>query len=63
MPQALAARVATGALAMTPTTVRMKPSLPEAFVQGSLWPPSGQRGSACTASAWRTCGGADYHVQ
>eukprot|EP00969_Alexandrium_andersonii_P371302 15479210-Alexandrium_andersonii.AAC.1 len=40
-----------------------KPSLQEAFVRGSPRRPSGQRGSACVASAWRTCGGAELHVQ
>eukprot|EP00969_Alexandrium_andersonii_P224310 9906653-Alexandrium_andersonii.AAC.1 len=46
----------TGTLAMTPAAVMAKPSLQEAFVQGSPWPSSGQRGSACAAraSAWRT---------
>eukprot|EP00969_Alexandrium_andersonii_P174807 7729928-Alexandrium_andersonii.AAC.1 len=53
--------MATGILARTPPA--MRPSL----LQGSLWwcplQPSGQRGSACTASAWRTCGGAKLHMQ
>eukprot|EP00969_Alexandrium_andersonii_P048157 2113352-Alexandrium_andersonii.AAC.1 len=40
-----------------------KPSLLEAFLRGSPWPSPGQRGSACAASAWRTCGGAEVHVQ
>eukprot|EP00969_Alexandrium_andersonii_P326983 14450060-Alexandrium_andersonii.AAC.1 len=34
-----------------------KPSLLVAFVRGSAWPSSAQRGSACAASARRTRGG------
>eukprot|EP00969_Alexandrium_andersonii_P294842 13032414-Alexandrium_andersonii.AAC.1 len=40
-----------------------KPSLMEMFVRGPPWPSAGQRSSACAASAWRTCGGAELHVQ
>eukprot|EP00969_Alexandrium_andersonii_P314767 13905295-Alexandrium_andersonii.AAC.1 len=39
------------------------PSLLLGSLRGSPWPSSGQRGSACAASAWRTCGGAELHVQ
>eukprot|EP00969_Alexandrium_andersonii_P097813 4318414-Alexandrium_andersonii.AAC.1 len=31
--------------------------------RGSLWPSSGQRGSACEASVWRACGGATLHAR
>eukprot|EP00969_Alexandrium_andersonii_P352912 15438715-Alexandrium_andersonii.AAC.1 len=27
------------------------------------WPSSGNRSSACAASAWRTCGGTELHMQ
>eukprot|EP00969_Alexandrium_andersonii_P185090 8176727-Alexandrium_andersonii.AAC.1 len=36
-----------------------EPSLLEALVRGYQWPPSGQRGSACVASAWCACVGAE----
>eukprot|EP00969_Alexandrium_andersonii_P119464 5282118-Alexandrium_andersonii.AAC.1 len=35
-----------------------KPALLEAYTRESLWPSSGQRGSARATSAWHTCGGA-----
>eukprot|EP00969_Alexandrium_andersonii_P224229 9902485-Alexandrium_andersonii.AAC.1 len=50
--------MATGALAGNPSTMMAMLSLLEAFVRGPPWPSSGQRSSACAASAWRTCGGA-----
>eukprot|EP00969_Alexandrium_andersonii_P340475 15049210-Alexandrium_andersonii.AAC.1 len=39
------------------------PSLLLGSWRGSLWPSSGQQGFACAASARRTCGGAELHVQ
>eukprot|EP00969_Alexandrium_andersonii_P051002 2240567-Alexandrium_andersonii.AAC.1 len=39
------------------------PSLLLGSLRGSPRPPSGQRGSACEASAWRTCGGAELHAR
>eukprot|EP00969_Alexandrium_andersonii_P276525 12222572-Alexandrium_andersonii.AAC.1 len=39
------------------------PSLLLASLRGPPRPSSGQRGSACAASTWRTCGGAELHVQ
>eukprot|EP00969_Alexandrium_andersonii_P188037 8308979-Alexandrium_andersonii.AAC.1 len=52
---------ATEIIATAPAPMMAKPSLPQAFVPGTPWPSSGQRGSACAASAWRTCGGAELH--
>eukprot|EP00969_Alexandrium_andersonii_P314162 13878768-Alexandrium_andersonii.AAC.1 len=44
--------MATGTMAVIPATMMAKPSLLGAFVRRSPWPSSGQRGSACAASAW-----------
>eukprot|EP00969_Alexandrium_andersonii_P298697 13204607-Alexandrium_andersonii.AAC.1 len=52
-----------GTLALTPATMMAKPSLMEVFVRRPPWPSSGQRGSACAANAWCTCGGAEVHAQ
>eukprot|EP00969_Alexandrium_andersonii_P257507 11385322-Alexandrium_andersonii.AAC.1 len=55
--------MATGTLAMTPAAMMAMPSLLRVFVRWFPWPSSGQRNSACAASAWRTCGGAEARVQ
>eukprot|EP00969_Alexandrium_andersonii_P268180 11850719-Alexandrium_andersonii.AAC.1 len=52
---------ATGTLARTPPARMASPSLLLGSLPGSLRPSSGQRGSACAASAWRTCGAAELH--
>eukprot|EP00969_Alexandrium_andersonii_P359616 15453597-Alexandrium_andersonii.AAC.1 len=39
------------------------PSLSWVSLRGSPWPSSGHRGSEHATSAWRTCGGAEVHVQ
>eukprot|EP00969_Alexandrium_andersonii_P254386 11243082-Alexandrium_andersonii.AAC.1 len=49
---------ATGTHARAPA-VMASPSLPLGSLRGIPWPWSGQRGSACAASAWQTCGGDD----
>eukprot|EP00969_Alexandrium_andersonii_P062356 2746907-Alexandrium_andersonii.AAC.1 len=53
---------ATGTFAKTHAAMVAKPALLEAFVRGHPWPLSGQCCSACAASAWCTCGGAELHV-
>eukprot|EP00969_Alexandrium_andersonii_P037918 1662670-Alexandrium_andersonii.AAC.1 len=40
-----------------------KPSLLLGPLRGPPLPSSKQRGSACAASAWRACGGAELQVQ
>eukprot|EP00969_Alexandrium_andersonii_P216135 9546893-Alexandrium_andersonii.AAC.1 len=50
--------MAMGALARTPPAMMAKPSLLLGHCESS-----GQRGSACAASAWRTRGGAELHAQ
>eukprot|EP00969_Alexandrium_andersonii_P076048 3352429-Alexandrium_andersonii.AAC.1 len=47
----------TGALAQALSATMAKPLLSLGSLRWSLWSSSGQRGSACAASTWRTCGG------